>query len=279
MDISEENNRIKVPARIHILLAKTSAQALILRRGPSRQTAVISWNRRDDTFKVGQWLKGKIYHFRSDISPDGKHWIYFAMGKMGNTWTGVAKVPYFRASDFYVKGDSWNGGGLFLSDRKYWLNNNGVLLHENRRKESALEVSNTYPGHESGYGECPMIYFIRLKRDGWKEESMKALTRNETIQTFSKRINHHWTMIKIFHMGSRNVTGKGVYYEEHRLVNRQEELEIPLPDWEWADLDRDRLIWAEKGNICTGVMKQEGLRNVKNLYCCNELKFVNIAAP
>lgn len=80
---------MEIPARIHILLARDNPQALVIRRGPSKQTSVIGWNRENDCFTMGQWLKGKLYHFRSDISPNGQHWVYFAMGARGQTWTDI----------------------------------------------------------------------------------------------------------------------------------------------------------------------------------------------
>ncbi len=45
-------------ARIHAILARDGATAVIFRRGPSKKTAVIGWNLKDDSFKVGQWFYG-----------------------------------------------------------------------------------------------------------------------------------------------------------------------------------------------------------------------------
>lgn len=85
-----------VPARIHAILARQSDQAVIFRRGPSNKVAVIGWDRRDDTFTVGQWFYGRIYEYRCDISPDGRHILYFAakygrsnpMEEAMNKWVG-----------------------------------------------------------------------------------------------------------------------------------------------------------------------------------------------
>ena len=85
----------KTPARIHVLTARESAMSIVLRRGPSWQTAVIGWDREHDTFKIGQWLNGKIYGYRSDISPNGEHWIYLASksSKTHFVYTAVARTP------------------------------------------------------------------------------------------------------------------------------------------------------------------------------------------
>src|SRR5688572_2426031 len=66
------------PARLHVLLAREAAYAIVFRRGPSKEVCTIGWNRATDEFSVGQWLKGRIYERRADLSPDGKLLIYFA---------------------------------------------------------------------------------------------------------------------------------------------------------------------------------------------------------
>jgi hypothetical protein len=66
-------------ARIHVLLAREEPLGVVIRRGPSKQVCTVQWDRRDDDFQVGQWLRGRIYERRSDLYPDGKHLIYFAM--------------------------------------------------------------------------------------------------------------------------------------------------------------------------------------------------------
>jgi len=72
-----------IPARIHAILARRGSRAVVFRRGPSDKFAVIGWDRKNDTFTLGQWLRGMIYPRRSDLSPDGEYLIYFA-AKYGN---------------------------------------------------------------------------------------------------------------------------------------------------------------------------------------------------
>ncbi len=116
-----------IAPRLHVLLARRALIGLIIRRGPSRHVCTIGWNRGDDTFTLGQWLTGRIYERRCDLSPDGRHVIYFAMnGKWDSeakgSWTAVSRVPYLKAVGLWPKGDCWNGGGLFVDDRTVWLN-------------------------------------------------------------------------------------------------------------------------------------------------------------
>lgn len=70
----------RFPARLHVLLASKSPRAVILRKGPANAVCSILWDRSNDQFAVGQWLRGRIYERRSDLSPDGVYMIYFARG-------------------------------------------------------------------------------------------------------------------------------------------------------------------------------------------------------
>jgi hypothetical protein len=105
-------------ARIHVLLASGAPVGLVIRRGPSKSVATLLWNRKNDEFQLGQWLKGRIYERRSDLSPDGKHFLYFAMNgkwqkEAHGSWTAISRAPFLKALAIFPKGDCWNGGGLW----------------------------------------------------------------------------------------------------------------------------------------------------------------------
>ena len=115
------------PARVHIILARESPTAVVIRRGPSKSVCTLLWDRQKDTFKIGQWMRGRIYERRCDLSPDGKHFLYFAMngkwdGELKGSWTAISRTPYLKAIGLWAKGDCWHGGGLFRTNRDYWLN-------------------------------------------------------------------------------------------------------------------------------------------------------------
>lgn len=65
-----------LPPRLYVLLRKKAA--VVILRGRDKSVATFAWNLEDDSFKLGQWFRGRIYEYRSDLSPDGKHLIYFA---------------------------------------------------------------------------------------------------------------------------------------------------------------------------------------------------------
>src|ERR1700681_4054036 len=84
------------PPRLAVLLASEAPVGVVFRRGPTKLVRVVIWNRTNDKFKLGPWFKGRIFVDRSDLSPDGRHMIYFAMGGVawaipatGGTWTAI----------------------------------------------------------------------------------------------------------------------------------------------------------------------------------------------
>jgi hypothetical protein len=52
-----------------------------------------------------------------------------------------------------------------------------------------------------------------------------------------------------------------------------------FPDWEWADVDRSRLVWASKGQIWAGRLNDNGLTDEKMLHDFNDMHFEAIKAP
>ena len=72
----------KFPARLHVIIARNASTAIVFRRGPSKHVCTMLWNMNNDEFSLGQWLKGRIYERRSDISPDGKEIAFVARGEV-----------------------------------------------------------------------------------------------------------------------------------------------------------------------------------------------------
>lgn len=71
--------------------------------------------------------------------------------------------------------------------------------------------------------------------------------------------------------------GKGIYYETHQLVNGQ--AVIAYPDWEFADIDGNRLVWAEQGKLMAGEVTEQGLKAMVELYDFNSMTFEKKWAP
>jgi hypothetical protein len=279
----------KFPARVHPILARKADTAVIIRRGPSKSVCTMLWDRRNDTFKLGQWLRGRIYERRCDMSPDGKHFIYFAMnGKWSSpvkgSWTAISRAPYLKALALWPWGDCWNGGGLFLSDSRFWLNNHWY--------DEATEVTDTIgslgkklvqepgcPFDENYGGECPSVYYHRLQRDGWKLLRKESPSSEGRVVMFEKPLPSGWVLEKSAHASINHPVGSGCYYDTHRMIHPESGTVMDHPEWEWAELDRKRLVWVTKGVLYAAKICGKGLRDVKVLHDFNEMEFEAIPAP
>ena len=269
-------------ARVHIILAREARTAIVIRRGPSKSVCTLQWDRRKDTFQLGQWLRGRIYERRCDLSPDGRHFIYFAMnGKWESeakgSWTGISKAPYLKAVGLWANGSCWNGGGLFMADRAYWLNVS-ICGHESQLEPAGLVLNGKYPFHEMYGGECPGVYYIRLQRDGWKLMEHRN-EGGDAISIFEKPLMKGWILRKMAHATTFHPVGKGCYYDTHELVHPEQGLLKVCPDWEWADLDNDRIVWIANGILYGARMKSQGPGFVRALYDFNPLEFERRKAP
>ncbi len=286
------------PARIHVLMARESRDAVVIRRGPSKSVATIGWDRANDTFTLGQWLRGRIYERRSDISPDGRYFLYFAMNgkwhaESKGSWTALSRAPYLKAVGFWPKGDCWNGGGLFMSKKEYWLNAPCGIREE--RIPTSLTRRETYPFDCYFGGECPGVYYHQLMRDGW---TMTACEKHRRIvdgewkfhtlnreslpchvgAVFEKPLPHGWILRKLAY-ATCSRPGRGCYFDEHELEHPELDEPIHCRDWEWADLDGGRLVWASQGRLYAGRIGKRGVTDDVMLHDFNGMHFEAISAP
>lgn len=270
------------PPRIHVLLASQAPVGLVIRRGPSKSVATLLWDRDRDTFHLGQWLKGRIYERRCDISPDGKHVIYFAMNgqwqaESRGAWTAISRVPYLKAIAFFPKGDCWHGGGLWTGKTKYWLNDD--YGHAGSFDTSSLQRDTQHQPEGGCGGECLSVYYPRLLRDGWTWVDRIKLRQWQDKDIFEKPIGHGWTLRKLAHAEVGAPMGKGCYWDEHELIGPDSATTLACPTWEWAELDNQRLVWADAGKLCAAQVCKHGLRNETVLFDFNDMMFEAIEAP
>jgi len=271
----------RFPARLHVLLARDARIGVVIRRGPSKSVCTVLWNRRTDEFTLAQWMRGRIYERRSDVAPDGKHLIYFAMnGKWTSeargSWTAISRAPYLKAVTLLAKGDCWHGGGLFTGNQQYWLNDG--YGHTLVRDTGELDRDLSFTPRQYG-GECPGVYYTRLQRDNWSLRDPRSTTRFHELHVFEKEIRSGWILRKLAHAETGAPPGHGCYWDEHEVENTDKGITLTFPDWEWADLDRGRLVWAAAGKLWAGHMRGNGVHPAKCLYDFNDMKFEPIAAP
>ena len=75
MDVSQPP-----PVRVTVLLAKAAPKAVIIIRKRAKLFHIVQWDYEKNEIERGSWFKGNIYVDRCDVSFDGKHLVYFALG-------------------------------------------------------------------------------------------------------------------------------------------------------------------------------------------------------
>lgn len=250
------------PPRLHVLTAPGGPAALVLRRGPSRAVAAIGWDRESGAVGLGQWLRGRIYEYRADISPDGRHWIYFA-ARGGCGWTALARVPWLRALAFWPQGSTWCGGGAFDARGRLWLN--GAAAPEGLPDGLRPAPPDAYPHSTDGLSGGS-LYPAMLERRGWRREGEgygAALSRD---------LPGGGRIELSFVVGARS---RAILSGRYAVVGpdgaRREE-----PDWEWADLWGDRLQVAAKGALWERPAAGGAARRLRDL---SGMAFEALAAP
>jgi hypothetical protein len=156
------------PPRLHLLVARASPRILIIRRGPSRVFHLVMWDTETDEFEHGSWFRGRLYPMRCDLSYDGQWLVYFAFGPTRDlySWVALSRPPWLKAKVLWPKEDCWNGGGVFLSRRRLWLNIAPDAQPRSGERVPSELGCRIEKGRSGGEDEGP--FFRRLERDGWE---------------------------------------------------------------------------------------------------------------
>lgn len=245
------------PARLFAILARAAPVGVILRRGPSKQVRLIKWQLGSDRLEEGQWLKGRVYERRCDLSPSGELLIYFAAKHTGplGTWTAISKPPYFTALALWPKGDAWGGGGLFDSELNIALNHKpeNLELGDGFRLKKNMRVR-PY-GHYPGRGEDFPIYHSLLVRGGWSllDEGDPGSYRSKgrlaweyaRPMIYERKTKAGHTLRMLFRgIGQRDGAW---YWTDYCLLDDSGRTLADLPHTDWADFDDGDLVFAKDG--------------------------------
>jgi hypothetical protein len=248
--------------RLHVLLARRAPVAVVLRRGPSKQVLLVRWDLTNDSFEAGQWLKGRLYERRCDLSPRGERFIYFAAnyGAPLRTWTAVSRPPYLTAVAIWPKGDAWGGGGLMPTENQILLNHpsSAMALQDGVRLPRKVHVS---PLPYAGGGEDSPIFDERMSRDGWTlvEEgrwSEPSITAGIwlTCDPPETWVKHHPDRSISVRLRMRTLGIKerqGPWYMTHYdVLDRAGVVKRDLGRADWADWDSNGdLLFARDGKL------------------------------
>jgi hypothetical protein len=166
---------IESPCRLSVFVARDAPIGVVLRRGPSNWARLTLWHTETDEFEPGQWLSGRVFERRSDISPDGRLFAYFvrketakAMREVGaDSWIAVSRPPWFTALALWAIGGTYCTGPCFPESGKIFLGgiegapDKGVLPRWLKPAKTPQFVDHTPDWTDR------TVYFSRLLRDGW----------------------------------------------------------------------------------------------------------------
>lgn len=269
--MSERAGPEEVACRLYFILARQAPVAVIFRRGPSKWVQIIKWDLTNDTFEPGQWFRGRIYEKRCDLSPHGSRMIYFAQKINRHTieddaytyaWTAISRPPYLTALALWPKGDCWDGGGLFETERRIWLNHppSRTAAHPKHRPLREFKITS----NEGRLGEDDPIHFRRLERDGWGK--MQPL-QGRWVRG-KGALGHDWVTDQPWI--HRKPCGDTPYSLELEtsIVRFQHQFDfyllweqnrIPLTGAAWADWDpQGRLVFVREGKVFAGQVQENG---------------------
>jgi hypothetical protein len=249
------NGKVKIPCRLFGIVAREAPVVAIFRRGPSRWCQLVRWDTSTDKIERGQWFRGRVYERRCDLSPDGTLLIYFGMnGKFDSetkgSWTAVSKLPYWTALLMWPKGDTWNGGGLFV-DRETVFVNGG---DDTTRGVGRLRIVREHPLVLPVQSECPGIYFPRMKRDGWEMGKVEAIDKDTTRIRWTKQRDGVTLVRYTWGTTVKGPDGRGSYFDEYEWVGKDGSPR-KMERVEWADWDlRGKLIFGRDGELYRGTV-------------------------
>jgi hypothetical protein len=285
--------------RLYAIIARDRRKAVIFRRGPSKQVALIAWDMGQDKFTVGQWLKGRIYERRCDLSPSGDLLVYFAAnwkyGRGPGTWTAVSRPPYLTALALWPKGDTWDGGGLFEFENRLLLN------HPSGQSELASgfrtpdRVRVVPFGDGVRRGEDNPLAATRDHRDGWRL-LRPAVWRERRGGKHVWFEAHEGELCAKPKPGSKLGQGLAIhrtldgikeddgpwYVLRHALVNEEtgERAEIGRSDW--ADWDGADVVFARDGRLYrlkSKAVRRLALEDAAEIADFSPLEFATTNAP
>lgn len=287
----------KSSVRLYAILARKAPVAVVFRRGPSKQVMLLLWHTDTDTFDEGQWLKGRIYERRCDLSPSGKRLVYFAASYKApyRSWTAISKPPFLTAIVLWPKGDAWGGGGLFKNEREIMLNHRSDEMTLGDGFKLPKEINVTLLGEHSDRGEDSPIIDQRLMRDGWS-----LLQRGKHIEykigsplwigfdppeIWTKASPKKDKSYELHEVTSGLHERDGSWYvTEHIIVDKGSQNTISLGRTNWADwCSNGDLLFAKDGRIYRLGFDKGGqlmpVEDAKQLIDLNDRKFEAKEAP
>lgn len=257
--------------RLHVIPAIGCAKALILRRGPTDEVASLLWERSSDQFEMGQWLRGRIYEHRCDISPDGRHMVIFARKPdVRIAWTSLSRTPWLRAIAFWPQESTMHGGGAFCSEGRLWLNGSAPEKTALPDDLAPADVD-AYPHSTDGF-HMGDLYAATMTYRGWTH--IRGARYGAVL---IKRLTDNWHLELSFNIAAKN---RAIISNIYTLVNEAKSQRISQNHWEWADTFEGKVQFASNGCLCDADLNTDGnLDNPRVIRDFSDMKFMPIKAP
>jgi hypothetical protein len=239
--------------RLHVLTAADSPEAVVLRRGPAEAVATIGWDRETGAFTMGQWMHGRLYEHRADLSPDGRHMIYFARRPAGagqpQAFTAISRAPWLRALVFLPQESTWGGGGAFTGPGEVWLNGGAPLPADAPPELRSAPPPRAYPSSTDGF-HMGATFAATLQRRGWEH-----LGGERYDIRLARPLPGGWRieLAPALHAPNRALISLG-----YALAHPGRGLRIDQPDWQWAEAWGDGLHFAAHGCLYQAGIAADG---------------------
>jgi hypothetical protein len=268
--------------RIFGVVAREAPVVVLIRRGPTKRVLLVRWNTATHEFHSGQWLKGRIYEERCDLSPSGDKLIYLAADNRGEpgSWTAVSRPPFLTAIVLWKNLGSWGGGGMFDSDRRLLLNVGGALKpYRGFKLPKGVQVSPI--ASWAGHGEDDPLRELRMKRDGWivadPGEYPKARWKDPVVWQLSRP--RSWRKAKDGFVLERRLHGiserNGRWYiYSHHVMNAAGDELLDCGRSDWADWSLSgELLLARDGCVYRATPRDGSLFELERLIDLRGLRF------
>jgi hypothetical protein len=164
------------PCRLSVYLATDAPRAAVLRRGPSDWVRLSLWHTDDDGIEHGQWMAGRVYERRCDLSPDGSLFAYFVRKDTAHTasevgadsWVAVSRPPWFMALALWAIGGTYCTGAYFVDGRSLFLGGTHSPPDRGALPDWLTPVASApFLDHTNDWTDRT-VQFNRLLRGGWR---------------------------------------------------------------------------------------------------------------
>ncbi|MEQ8718130.1 MAG: hypothetical protein RIE08_11040 [Acidimicrobiales bacterium] len=104
--------------RIYCIVAERRPVVAVIARGPSDWVRVGRWDVDGAHYEAGAWFHGRLFPQRSDLSPDGRWFLYTAQ-KPGADWaageiySAISRLPWLHALAAWGAGTTYTRGARF----------------------------------------------------------------------------------------------------------------------------------------------------------------------